>query len=205
MTYETSILQPLPFELSDEDCARIKSELAPDERLLWASRGRPRGLPFRGPYLLATIVGVILFGLGIPASERKLPVGESFGILLLVVGALVLIGTLVSWVGEAIRLLNLQRKIYALTDRRLVIWKPSFPPGSLKLSALHRGDYLKIERLLLPDGTEDLSFGEGMKCEGIVNGAAVERLARAVLVDPKSVLYGLARLLQDYIGMYGDE
>ncbi|GAC1335335.1 MAG: hypothetical protein NVSMB14_02690 [Isosphaeraceae bacterium] len=207
MTDESLDLEPLPFELSEEDHARIKPELAPGERVLWASRGRSRGLPFRGAYLAVAIVGLIAILLGFATmswlTRSRFPVvgiiSEPIAFVLLIGGLITLLVDFGTWIAEAGRLASLHRKLYVLTNRRALTWKPASPPGAFKCLAVHRGDYLNHERLLLPDGAEDLQLSYEMKFEGITNGVAVDRLARQVLENRMTEFRGLVQCMQEYL------
>jgi hypothetical protein len=139
---------PIPSELAD----RVARELEPDEKLLWA--GQPRlDLATRPAYLLVPfgcfftgfsllwIVGAGLMTLGLLA-----PCGLPF----IAVG----IGMLASpvWLRSMAR-----KTIYAVTDRRAIVWQPGWF-GRVAVQSFTAAGLGQMSRVERADGSGDLVF-----------------------------------------------
>jgi hypothetical protein len=130
-------------DLPEELVQFVKPELQPGERLLWASKAHfpPHPIKF-GPLekaatlaitlLLATVaeLGTLyLVDLGLAPSCLSDPdheVAFFWSVLLYLAtglaGSTLAFGTLLMWASRAVDLRRLRRRIYALTDRRAIIW-----------------------------------------------------------------------------------
>lgn len=204
-------LTPVPIEqvddLPDELRHRIKAELQPGERLLWSSRGMPRGrtgcspiavgLLIVGSFLLSGVALAAFFGkLGGPPADGTATL--VFGLGAAAVGLVTLFGVLSEWLTGRSKRSPVESGLYALTDRRAIIWKRApFQAGAVEVTTIARGQARLIRRVEHPDGSGDVLFavqdawlleGEGWKpggFEGITDVRRVEDLARRILfADP---------------------
>jgi len=191
-------------ELSEELQGLIKPELAPGERLLWASRSGTRS-PFgdRAPlmvgclwtagfFLVCVVCLVPVITLTpLPQKEKLDGVLGVVGVLSGIIGLFVLIGTISVLIQNGTERQRLKGRVYALTDRRAIIWCPqgksaaikiyTFPSGSVKADSLHRVQF--------PDGSGDVVFQgdyyhDPSGFTGIADVRRVEELVRRFLVDP---------------------
>jgi hypothetical protein len=119
--------------LSEDLRARVKSELEPDERILWAARGIPRPLgtirvfpALFAAFLCATsgFALMVLFGI---YGLRDMGPAEMIFLLCLppaALGGMVAIGTSWSWVRHHLWQRLIARSLYVLTDRRAIVaWR----------------------------------------------------------------------------------
>jgi hypothetical protein len=190
-----------PDALPEEWLARIKPELAPGERLIWAGQAKPP----RGPSgrTAATIwasgfaaIGAFgfagLFGmLGPRLSEASglmalLGVGASSFAFLIVVG-------LVSQVlASGVDYTPLRSSLYVLTDSRAIAWTPSGP--GVTVQSTRRGAVRSLHRVEYADGSGNVVFdnlppspsGLPAGFRNIPDARRVEALARLHLIgdDP---------------------
>jgi hypothetical protein len=170
-SYETSTGEPLPPELA----TRVESELAQGERLVWVGQPLPGlyrlqsipmliiGIFFLGFSLLwlALTAGVGLIGAGAAGQADPaagLGIGgffscfALFGLLPLAIGIFLVTAPL--WTGSMAR-----RTVYALTDRRAIIFEPQlFRTVQVRsYTAAGLGAMSRTER---GDGSGDLVFDE---------------------------------------------
>ncbi len=190
-----------PIEIPEDLLAWIKPELEPGERLLWVSRadrgaaprswrGHRAGAAWAAGWLavgLASIVGSFRS----PAWARQAETGlSSTGIIFGAVGMLIGFGTLVSLVAEVRERRLLGRRVYALTDRRAILWSPVAGSEAVTVHVYPRGSIRpeQIERTQFPDGGGTLAILGGFsihgKFEGIADVRRVEELVRRFLVAP---------------------
>jgi hypothetical protein len=153
----------LPPELAD----RVRAELRPDERLVWAGQPRPdlmaRGawflVPFGGCFALFALIWIgISAGIGFGFQGFGQGAGAFGGLFGLCGLPFLLIGIFFLFSPVWLRK-QARRTVYALTDRRAVVWAAgwfgtqtvySYGPGSLQRM-------LRTERA---DGAGDLVFEE---------------------------------------------
>lgn len=166
-------------DLPDDLRGWIKSELAPGERLLWAAQSVPSPRSIRG-YVVGAGFGVGLVCAGavclagfiggfgrLPSSDRGVYLAI-FGLLAGIVGSLVLLGTIGSWFeGQSERRRAAQR-LYALTDRRAIIWRPRADPEAVEIHSIHRGEIDRVHRVEHPGGAGDVHFS---RAGGLSNGS----------------------------------
>lgn len=183
--------------------ARIEAELAQGERLLWASqpdpngkRGWRRSLASAGVWLAVWIV----LGLTSLLGMFFLPPWFQSGIGLFVValiasgcGVALLLPYLFSLLAsEAAWSSRVRLDLYALTDRRALIWSPAARSGAVAVQQFVPGTIRaeRIERAEYADGSGDLTFEPatgGYEQDGFYAVADVRRvdeLFRRVLVEP---------------------
>jgi hypothetical protein len=140
--------------LSSELAARVAAELAPDEKLLWVGQPRP-GLVMRPAYFLVPFGGVFAaFALiwvvvaMIVTNGLMAPCGLPF----LAVGVWLMFSPV--WLGRQAR-----RTLYALTDRRAIIWEPGWF-GAFTVRNYTAAGLGRMSRTERADGSGDLVFEE---------------------------------------------
>ncbi len=193
---------PLGFAALPEPLrARIEAELAPGERLLWASQPdpkRPRGPKRSWASVGVWLVGWIVLGLcsllGLFMLSERFRSGFGFLVVIFYVSAsaTLLISThlIATAVKEGPWYSQPALELYAVTERRALIWGPvgrsgavtvqQFPAGSIRAETLERLEY--------PDGSGSLTFRpesyqSGQSAFwGVANVRAVDELVRRVLI-----------------------
>ena len=184
---------------------RLKPELKPGERLLWASRGdrpsptearrSPRG-GFAWAFRLGLAAVACFLIAAVLVSNRLEEVAVGAVVIGLVAGLFsgaVLLGSIASALAWSAERARLAHRIYALTDARALILEPmprssavivhTFPKGSIRPEDLTRMQY--------PDGSGDLVFRAALVGPGGFYGVAdvrqVDHLVRQFLIpaDPE--------------------
>jgi hypothetical protein len=201
---EQSLFDPdeLPEDLHDV----IKPELAPGERLLWAGRANARASGRTSTPLLGFVwsAGFLTVSAGCFAAFFGL-LGQRFnvieiatglfGVIAGIIGFLVLIGTLGSWISEGSGRALIKRRCYALTDRRAIVWNPRAGSKAVEVYSFHRGRVKDVHRTEYPDGSGDVIFAlkdarydesESGRFVGVAEVRRVEDLVRRVLVQQDS-------------------
>lgn len=151
-------------EFSEELRDRVKSELSPGERLIWT--GRRLCTPVRWGastwFGLATVS--FLFPLALVSFiQAARGFGDPSGLVL----SGVLLSVVVFFVVLAL-IAGIQRRwgersqqegtLYALTDRRAIIWQPQGTTGAVNVYTVTKGSVDGVHRLEFPDGTGDVLF-----------------------------------------------
>lgn len=191
--------EPMPEDLSE----RIKPELSPGERLLWAAWERPAGAGEAPPFLYGSIWALgflVLSALGFAGlfgylGRRFAPIEVlcgTVGVLAGIIGFFIPVGMLGSWVTERGARSALKRKYYALTDRRAILWTPRAGSSAVEVRSFPRGTIAAVHRAEYPDGSGDVLFERtptdryqpAVGFEGIADVRRVEDLARRVLLAP---------------------
>jgi hypothetical protein len=160
-------------DIPDDLIARIKPELRPGERLVWAGR------PIRRPplsmvnvywaagclglgYLLTAFFLALFFGVATTWIEPL----DVFKILGSTLGALSGLAT-ICWtaggISDLIERGRVPRESYALTDQRALIWQPGETRGSIQIFSHDRGHFDRVYRQERPDGSGDLVFDSSLK------------------------------------------
>lgn len=140
----------------------IKSELEPGERLLWSAR--PVLKPFRvgGGVILSALMACGSFAALLLVFANRQRLGEGVvtpvGWIAFVVAVIFSVGVLTSLNRERHQRASLSRALYALTDRRAIIWSPGPSSGSVKVVSVPRGSVAGVHRVQLPDGSGDVVF-----------------------------------------------
>ncbi len=184
-------------ELPDDLSARIKPELAPGERLIWA--GQPSSnFPGRARYPTIAIQWTI--GLGLVAiaflwigqrpggPEGAVAVGFSAALI----GAVLAIIVFAACAHVRAERRRLARTGYALTDRRALIWRPRSNSPAIDVFTHPARSIDRIHRTEYPDGSGDVVFSHTFSPDGffaVANVRRVEALAREVLLDPEASRY----------------
>jgi hypothetical protein len=156
----------LPPELDQ----RVRSELAADERLVWV--GRPRWNLYRGSTIIMSIIGtvfgalaLVIFSIGFAGLGAAVG-GRAGGLdgcasllfclytpLFMLIGGHLMTGPF--WMPKRIR-----RTVYALTDRRAILWEPGWFAGQYTVRNYTREGLARIHRKDRADGAGDLLFEE---------------------------------------------
>lgn len=192
-------------ELSEELRGRVKTELDPGERLLWAARPilKPP-LPVTG-FVAGGLTAALLLGVALvcfafslrdarpPGNRGEIPGTVGLGLLCFCAAVVVILGLWAS-VGQR-RVATAKRggTLYALTDRRAIIWSPE-RRGAVKFETVARGSITGVYRREFPDGTGDVLFrGPGYNpeleydgptgFESVADVRRVEEQVRRTLVD----------------------
>jgi hypothetical protein len=163
----------LPPELDQ----RVQAELSPGERLIWV--GQPRPDLFRGQTIFLSVFGAVfggfaliffLVGAGMAAVFASLggaAAGDAagglagcfplffclFSIPFLLIGGWMLLAPV--WMPKRIR-----RVIYALTDRRTVLWEPNWFGGGYTVRSYTREGLGRMYRVDKVGAAGDLVFEE---------------------------------------------
>jgi hypothetical protein len=186
----------LAGDLTDEQRAAIKDDLAPGEKVLWAERAGPPPMPTVAAFpafFAAFLCGasgfalMVLFGIYglrvMDTAETLFYLGLAPGLL----GGVVALGFLGRW-GDYLRnRRQLSRTFYVLTDRRAIVGQDLIQEGVIQLLDREGGtfdDTLCIEH---QDATGDVFFvlGGTVLEIGIVSVARarrVEELIRRTLI-----------------------
>ena len=202
--------------LPEELRARIRTELASDERLLWAAQPdpkRPRGPRRAKVASLVWVVGWLLLAvgcvLGILASSNTRFEGAQILLAIVVAGATV-IGFLVgvAWLATLIREgpahRRLNRSLYALTDQRALIWSPADRSATVTVRQFRRGSIRskQVHRVENPDGSGDIVFvhrdySEEQGFYGVADIRNLEVLFRQTILLPAATTESLPTSLED--------
>jgi hypothetical protein len=140
------------FEVPPDLADRVAGELSPDERLVWIGQPRldlavrpayflvPFGVFFTGFALVWIVVATLItFGIMAPCGLPFVAVG---------------VGLIVSplWLRAIAR-----KTVYALSDRRAIIWQPSWF-GRVTVQSFTAAGLGQMSRTERQDGTGDLVF-----------------------------------------------
>lgn len=185
-------------ELSDDLRGRVKVEIEPGERLLWAARAThakspPFGCAASGTavVIVATLTALALWTIDFTGRPSN---GLQFvlGLVSLFLTLLVLPGAVSAWNHRRTEIARVVGTLYALTDRRAIIWVPQDRKGTVAVHSFRRGQVSRVHRIERPDGSGDVFFSlaegagqpwstpEGFK--GIPEVRRVEDLTRRVLL-----------------------
>lgn len=201
-------------ELSEELQGLVKPELAPGERLLWAARSGVSS-PFheRRPVLVSCLwaTGLFIISAGcfmLAFVLMPIPQKDKLGNALAVVGVasggigvLVAVHAITTWLQHGTERQRLAARVYAITDRRAIIWCPHGKSGAVKVHTLPRGSIKldQVYRIQYPDGSGDVILRPPLSADEVLMGAElelptgftgitdvrrVEELVRRVLVEP---------------------
>lgn len=152
------------FDLSDDAHARIKAELRPDERLIWAAESGQAArapnsgclVPFAFMAPLSWIVGIVGLSIGVQPDVRG-GVAAVAGVAGIIFGFLFTFG-LVSAGWEASRQRGRMRSLYALTNSRAIFWEPEVNGRGVTISQLPHREILRVWRVEHPNGLGDVVF-----------------------------------------------
>jgi hypothetical protein len=148
--------------LSDELRARVKSELEPGERLIWADRSDPPLEPIgMGFYVLAAIavISMILGTIGVLRPNRRPDDSAfTFGLIAWSIAGLIVIGLPAKMVSRDKQRRRDRAVCYAITERRAIIWTPESKGNAVRIRTFPRGEIRSLVRVQHPDGSGSVLF-----------------------------------------------
>lgn len=162
---EDVITIPGPDALPEEWASRIKPELVPGERLIWAGQAKPpRGI---SGHSFATIYCVgfaavaafgiaALFGVFGPRFRTIETTLATVGVGSGIISFMIAIGLVASLFDKRAERKLLRGTLYALTDARAISWSPT--GAGLTVNSIRRGSLKGIHRLEYADGSGSVIF-----------------------------------------------
>jgi hypothetical protein len=153
--------------LTEDLRARVKEELEPGERLLWASLSQPPSTRLSMGFLLLSATTLILLFFGAMAIANSLDHFGSraddgsampLGIFLCTIGCLFLMILIASWNNRRIERRDRRKVGYVVTDRRAVVWVPDSKTDATRVYTVSRGQIRNLVRVERANGSGDLEF-----------------------------------------------
>jgi hypothetical protein len=146
--------------------ARVKSELEPGERLLWAGQSASPPAPMGIAFFVWGAIALLVFFLGTIAlvagltRPRRSDDGNPtiLGILLDTVSGIIIVSMIGHRISKRIERVRQASVCYAVTDRRAISWIPEPNGGAVRVRSLHRGQIRDVVRVQRPDGSGTLEF-----------------------------------------------
>ena len=191
--------------ISEDVLLLVKPDLRAGERLLWAARSSVDAWAARDAERSAMWVVVAAFaGVGglclgsIPIVHGSWKAGLNsgvfvVGVIALIVASFVVVGIVASRVESSEERRSIRGQVYALTDRRAIIYVPDIRTGALAVHTISKGT-IKVEdvhRVQYPDGSGDVAFRGGSSApsgfRGVEDVRRVEELVRRFLVAPAPI------------------
>lgn len=160
-------LDDLANELGDDLRSRVKSELEPGERLLWAGRSWPEPARFGaaqvawmgiGLFMLCSGFTGILYDLLRLRTRSTDGSAAGVGIVVLVLGVIALGVNMGLWMSQRATARRESRTVYAVTDRRTITWTPEPNGDAIRVRSVTSGKLRHVERVERPDGSGTLDF-----------------------------------------------
>lgn len=159
-------IEDILAELHEDARGRVKEELLPGERLLWAARSHRD--PFRpGGYVVAFLMAAVL-SVGAFSSLRYAFATDragnpadslvALGILLAVVAAVTALATVASLKGAMSKRWIRSQHLYAITNRRVILRTPTFDRQGIEVRAIDLPAVGGIHRTEYPDHLGTLTF-----------------------------------------------
>jgi hypothetical protein len=192
-------------DLPEDLAGLVKPELQPGECLLWASRarGRPPGFiptPIRSSLFAVLSLGTsagagyLMFGPLRTRFERVDGLVTGIGLIAFVAGLIAAFVASCTFLDKWWPRGLIPGNIYALTDRRAIIWVPVRGSKAVEVHAYTRGSVRSIHRLEYPDGSGSVRFdypteeylGRPPGFDEIADVRRVEVLARRTLIEPEA-------------------
>jgi hypothetical protein len=191
------------LDLPDDLLARVKPELRPGERLVWAGRpirrppisaaslgwaGGCLGLLYALAGLFLSIYFEVFFKVRTPIDSYVI-----FGTLFAIAAGLATLGWIVGGINSLLERQRVTREAYALTDQRALIWTPGETRDAVQFFSHDRGHFDRVHRVERPDGSGDLTFSNSLgrfnpgplQFREVADVKRVESLARQfVIVEP---------------------
>jgi hypothetical protein len=193
----------LADDTPEELLGLVKPELQPGERLLWASRARERPPSFIPTPIRSSAFAVLSFGTSAataylmfgplrPRFERVDGLVTGIGLLAFVAGLIAAFVAFCTFLNKWWPRGLIPCTIYALTDRRAIIWVPQRGIKAVEVHTYTRGSVRSIHRLEYPDGSGSVRFDYPNEefqrgpsgFEEIADVRRVEVLARWTLIEP---------------------
>jgi hypothetical protein len=187
-------------EIPDDLIARVKPELRPGERLVWA--GRPVRVPPVSAenlswaagclglgYLLTAFFLSLFFGVAATWIE-PLEIYKGLGSIFAALSGFATICWTGGGISDLIERRRARRESYALTDQRALLWQPGESRGAMQFFSHDRGHFDRIHREERPDGSGDLHFNNSLnrynpgprRFREIADVKRVEALARQYVI-----------------------
>jgi hypothetical protein len=196
-------------ELSDAIRSRVKSELHPGERLLWASGSLPLMASPGVRTIITSLLALVLFTYAMASLSLLVqnPLGQigpfiTFGVISGIVCLCLVLGSFASWHQRRTDRARAAETFYDVTDRRAILWKPSYKKGAVEIHTIPRGKLVNVHRIEYADGHGDVIFSyqrvgndevggwRPIGFEGVAEVRRVEELVRRILLDPGEVAQG---------------
>jgi hypothetical protein len=180
-------------DLPDDLRARLKGELAPGERLLWAGRPLPKPVRLTKGYLVAALFALFFGAICIAGIMLHQRPPNRFGqpdegpsiVGAIVAGSLALLIPLlmlVAWKSKVAGARRDAQRLYALTDRRAIVWQPVPASEAITVTSYHPKQIENLHRVENPDGSGDVKFSGsgpwGVGFDSIADVRRVEDLVR---------------------------
>jgi hypothetical protein len=159
----------LGSEVSQDLRARVKRELEPGERLLWATMSRPRPIPLGAKFFLGCaafpvfiIVAAAAFANGFghlgapPRANEAAPV--MLGMIMVTFAIMLTAGLSITWFSRPADARRISQTCYAVTDRRAILWVPDAKTDAVRIISVRRGEIESVIRAERPDGSGDLEM-----------------------------------------------
>jgi len=150
--------------LTDDLRARLKGELEPGERLLWAARSDPPFEPPSAGFLVSIAIALVCLAVGVAIAaprENRHAVNDSTmtaGLVFLGIGCLFVIGLIAAWRNRWSERRRLSNVCYAITNRRAIVWAPEPKGDAIRVHTVPRGQVRKLVRIECPNGSGSLEF-----------------------------------------------
>jgi hypothetical protein len=150
--------------------AILKGELEPGERLLWAGRSDPVADRFGLGFYFFSAIAMVLLVLGVVGIAPLLtaqrhhrfdepPIG--WGLIFVGFACAIVIGLIANWNSRRSEFRRKSNILYAVTDRRAIIWIPERKGHAIRIKAVQRGQVMTVERVQRPDGSGNLFLSTG--------------------------------------------
>ncbi len=159
----------LGSDVSDDLRERVKRELEPGERPLWASKADPPSAPLGAKFFvgLAAVPALILLALACyangmghlgPPARANEPAPIFMGIVASTLASALASGLFVNWTNRRVEKRRMAKTCYAVTDQRAILWIPDTKTVAVRVISVHRGEFQKVVRAELPGGSGDLEI-----------------------------------------------
>jgi hypothetical protein len=151
--------------LTDDLRACVKGELEPGERLLWAARSEPLFQNVGFAFYAFSALTIVLLSLGLIGMSRGLnrqrvnDGSEMVAGMVFTGGAsAVFLGLIGKWRSRVKEHDRASRALYAITDRRAIIWAPEAMGSAVRVRTIPRGEIYNLVRVEEPDGSGSVLF-----------------------------------------------
>jgi hypothetical protein len=145
--------------LTDSLRARVKAEIAPGERLLWAGQSHPPVVPLDAGTVISAVAVVLLPTLlvgifvlrALTIEYLRLPMNEAMfgGLVASLLGCALALGKIVGWNKARAERRRKADVCYAVTDRRAIFLIPEPKADAVRVIVVPKGqitDLVRVER-----------------------------------------------------------